>query len=969
MTVTTTSSQTTLGGNGSTTVFSFSFIAGVPSNLLVTYTNTSGNETTLTLGSGSGQYQVTLNAAAPGQLWGIGGTVTYNPGGTPIANGTSLTITRIVPLTQAVSIQNQAGVYLQVIEQAMDTLCLELQQVSARTGQYRGTWATTIAYNYGDVIVDGANGANTTNYYMCIIPNTSGTWSTDLAAGDWTLFLNIAGFNASVTAAAASATAAASSASAASSSATSAATSATTATTEAGVATTQATNASNSATAAASSATSASTSAATATSEASTATTQAGIATTQATNAAASASTASNAATNAASSATSASGSATAASTSATTATTQAGNAATSATAAAGSASSASTSATTATTQAGIATTQATNASTSATNAATSATNAASSATSASTSASTATTEAGTATTQAGNAATSATAAAGSATAAAASAASLAAGITATSTTSLLIATGAQTFTTQSGKLFINGQILIIASNANSANYMHGAVTSYTGTSLVMSITDTGGSGTFADWNISISGTQGTLPGGIVAVTNGGTGVTTLPALGVELFPQLNSTAISSITTTAFAGLTSTQLGSLVTTAFSGITSSQVAALTSTVARTLGSSILPQLTSTAVGSLTTTALAGLTSTQLAALTTTQLTGLAPNLVNPLNARTTAWMGGLNKFRNANFAVAQRGTGTFTVTTAGAYTLDGWFVTPTGASCTTDVTGNEALSTAALRVHGATGVTDITVKQRIESYDAAYLTNGNDTGPPVTINVTVQLAITNNTGNTVTPLLTIKVPSSADNWSSGLTTIVNGVSMQSVASGGHATLAYCFTSSNGQVSNGIEVTFDFGNNFGTSGQNLFFYSPDIRATPGTPVGLVSSPPLPEFINTQAQLAWCQRFFYSFGGALTANWAIGGGDNITTAATYVFQNPVPMRVAPTGITFNGTASHWQNNATAVTGFAFATGTQTQLSITASSTVLATGAYVLNTTASANGTDTFYVTGAEL
>lgn len=104
------------------------------------------------------------------------------------------------------------------------------------------------------------------------------------------------------------------------------------------------------------------------------------------------------------------------------------------------------------------------------------------------------------------------TAAAASATAAASSAASAAASVaalSATSTTSLAIGTGAKTFTTQSGKLFVAGQFLQIASNANANNYMHGTVTSYSGTSLVMNITDVGGSGTKNDWNISISGPQG----------------------------------------------------------------------------------------------------------------------------------------------------------------------------------------------------------------------------------------------------------------------------------------------------------------------------------------------------------------------------------------------------------------------------------------------------------------------------
>lgn len=80
-----------------------------------------------------------------------------------------------------------------------------------------------------------------------------------------------------------------------------------------------------------------------------------------------------------------------------------------------------------------------------------------------------------------------------------------------TSTTSITIGTGAKTFTTQAGLSFFTGQRLIISSNANSANYMFGAVTSYNTSTgaLVMSITAVGGSGTLTDWNISISGPPG----------------------------------------------------------------------------------------------------------------------------------------------------------------------------------------------------------------------------------------------------------------------------------------------------------------------------------------------------------------------------------------------------------------------------------------------------------------------------
>lgn len=264
MTVSTSASQTTLGGNGSQTVFAFGFVVGLASNLQVVFTDAAGSQTVLT----PSQYGATLNAPVTGQLWGVGGTVTYPLAGAPIAGGTTLTISRIMPLTQQTSISNQGSFYPQAVEQAIDVLCMEIQQVAARTGQLRGTWATGIAYNYGDIVADGTNGANTGDYYLCAIANTSGTWSTDLASGDWSLVINVqqlatyaAVASASATAATASATSAAGSASMASGSATSASSSATSAASSA-------TNAATSANSAAANATSASASASNATASA-----------------------------------------------------------------------------------------------------------------------------------------------------------------------------------------------------------------------------------------------------------------------------------------------------------------------------------------------------------------------------------------------------------------------------------------------------------------------------------------------------------------------------------------------------------------------------------------------------------------------------------------------------------------------------------------------------------------------------
>jgi phage-related tail fiber protein len=93
----------------------------------------------------------------------------------------------------------------------------------------------------------------------------------------------------------------------------------------------------------------------------------------------------------------------------------------------------------------------------------------------------------------------------------------------AASATGTLIGTGSKSFATQSGKGFVAGDFVMIFSDANNTNFMGGQVTSYSGTSLDVNVTSTGGVGTFADWTIRISG-----PPGPVGATGTGAGVADL---------------------------------------------------------------------------------------------------------------------------------------------------------------------------------------------------------------------------------------------------------------------------------------------------------------------------------------------------------------------------------------------------------------------------------------------------------
>ncbi len=179
-----------------------------------------------------------------------------------------------------------------------------------------------------------------------------------------------------------------------------------------------------------------------------------------------------------------------------------------------------------------------------------------------------------TATTKASEAATSATAAASSATASASSATASANSATASagsattsaatattlsgaaSTTSLAIGTGAKAFTVAAGLAFQVGDFLLATSNANTANYMHGQVASYSGTTLTLTSANVGGSGTLSDWTIRRSGplgpvgatgSQGATGAGVTSLTTRGD----LLAQGASAADRLAIGAANTVLTTA----------------------------------------------------------------------------------------------------------------------------------------------------------------------------------------------------------------------------------------------------------------------------------------------------------------------------------------------------------------------------------------------------------------------------------
>jgi hypothetical protein len=255
-------------------------------------------------------------------------------------------------------------------------------------------------------------------------------------------------------------------------------------------------------------------------------------------------------------------------------------------------------------------------------------------------------------------------------------------------------------------------------------------------------------------------------------------------------------------------------------------------------------------------------------------------------------------GFVNRFRNGTMDVWQRGTA-ITVSAASAYTADGWIVGPGGANCTVNQAGGRLLTTHSLQIVGNTGVTGITLTQRIESSIAAPLSGQV---------VTVQAWVFNSTGASFAPVLFVGHSNTPDNFGSS-TADVNGVALQTCANGVWTQVAYSFVASAGSA-NGLVVSLSLGNNFSANTKFIQITECDVRATPGLTVGLNSAPPAPELRPYPVELAFCQRYlpaWLNLASGFASGLCLGTGQ-----LTFALALPVTARVAPSNIVVSAAAN---------------------------------------------------------
>lgn len=307
----------------------------------------------------------------------------------------------------------------------------------------------------------------------------------------------------------------------------------------------------------------------------------------------------------------------------------------------------------------------------------------------------------------------------------------------------------------------------------------------------------------------------------------------------------------------------------------------------------------------------------------------------------------------NRLINGGMNVYQRGS--VSATTSGAYTLDRWFVTPTGATVTVTRSTSTVPSnfTASLNVAGAASVTNVSVYQRIESLNCQDFTSG--------AIVTVSGWIRQSTGSAVTTAtVALTTPTASDNY----TSTSSAASTYTIPSIANATWVYfsnAFTLTTG-CTNGLQVTIALGGGLTTGSLNLTGVQLE--------VGSVATP-FERRQYTHEQLL-CQRYLPSFVSSSTISFVTGSGIAAYAAqAFYVISHIVPARVDPTGLVVSAAGDFYNNVAGGTVGNAIALSNggiyASRINLTQSGSTMTVGQ--TSSLYCANASGYLYFTGCEL
>jgi hypothetical protein len=160
--------------------YTFNFVINDEDDLQVVWTDGDGVDHTWVVNV---DFSVTLDGTAPNT--GKITTIETDTDGT-------LDIRRVVEYTQETDWVNNSALDVETLEDDFDKIVMMIQQLKVdvdngvATSNWQGAWTTATSYALRDMI-QGSN----QNLYVCVVAHTSGTWSTDLAAGYWQLVLDV----------------------------------------------------------------------------------------------------------------------------------------------------------------------------------------------------------------------------------------------------------------------------------------------------------------------------------------------------------------------------------------------------------------------------------------------------------------------------------------------------------------------------------------------------------------------------------------------------------------------------------------------------------------------------------------------------------------------------------------------------------------------------------------------------------
>jgi len=238
----------------------------------------------------------------------------------------------------------------------------------------------------------------------------------------------------------------------------------------------------------------------------------------------------------------------------------------------------------------------------------------------------------------------------------------------------------------------------------------------------------------------------------------------------------------------------------------------------------------------------------------------------------------------NRLINGDMSVYQRGS--VAATTAGAYTLDRWFVTPTGATVTVTQSTSVVPTGFAdsLNVAGAASVTNVAVRQRIESVNTQDLDSG--------VQVTVSGWIRQSTGSAVTTAtIALAAPTALDNYTS-TTSAATTYTLPSIPNATWTTFSNTFTLTTSCV-NGLQVTIALGTGLTSGSFNLTGVQLE--------VGSVATPFERRQYGTELML--CQRYYEVGSSAQLFSSYVVTANNYYNPVRY----SVSKRATPSAVTF--------------------------------------------------------------